>query len=574
MKSMPDQPSYQYDLFVSYADVDRAWVAGFLLPALGLAAERVITERSFRPGAPVVSEFERAVTSSRYTVLVLSPAYLADEWSTFGEQLASYASVAEQRDRLIPLLKEKSELPLRIDFRVRLDCTDKANWESEADRLRALLNQPEPAPERIPCPYPGMVPFSAKDARFFHGREAEIRQMLQHLRHQRYLFVIGPSGSGKSSLSAAGLIPQLGQSSYFPLGFWLAREMRPGAQPLHNLAQAIGGDPAQPSQAIADLVAATPPAKRLLLVVDQFEELFTHAERAEQSRFIAALRALRMLESCALLIAMRADFYADLVNSELWPVEPSQRLEIGPLRGEALRRAIQQPAQDKGVYLEPGLLERLLADAADEPGVLPLIQETMVLLWGEMHRRLLTLGDYERLGGEERSGLAVAMATKADATLAELSTEQKPIAQRIFLRLVQFGEGRPDTRRQQPVTELRTASDDPLMFDQTLRHLSDNRLLTLSGEERGADKKADIAHEALITGWPTLRSWLSVRREAEQTRRRLEAKAAELRRLGELGAGWIRLSWPTQSDGCPAPMPLTWDSTRHCPCSCESVESA
>src|SRR5215213_3506298 len=137
------------------------------------------------------------------------------------------------------------------------------------------------------------------------------------------------------------------------------------------------------------------------------------------------------------------------MSSDLWPIDASQRLEIAPLRGAALRDAIARPAEELGVYLEAELLERLLADAADEPGVLPLVQETMVLLWENMQRRLVPLNAYEDLGGDGRNGLAVAIATKADATLAALSPEQQMIARRIFLRLVHFGEGRANTRRQQ-----------------------------------------------------------------------------------------------------------------------------
>jgi len=536
---MNGQTEYTYDLFISHAKVDHAWVKGFLLPALGLPPERIITQQGFRPGAPIVTEFERAVTGSRCIVLVLTPAYLADEWSTFGETLASHAGVVEQRDRLVPLLLRPCTLPMYIDFRMRLDCTDEANWKDEIARLRALLNQPAPKLERIACPYPGMVTFHAEDARFFYGRDPEIQQMLQHLRHQRLLFIIGPSGSGKSSLVFAGLLPKLLQSTYFAEGFWLVREMRPGVQPLKTLGQILEGDPRQFAQALAELLAANPPAQRLLLVIDQFEEFFTQAGRAEQSCFISTMRTIRTVENCVLLVVMRSDFYTDLMNSALWPVEPSQRLEIAPLRGVALRQAIQQPAADLGVYIEAGLIERLLADAAEEPGVLPLMQEMMVLLWGEMRHRLLPLSAYEQLGGKGRSGLAAAVSRKADATLAELSVVQKAIARRIFLRLVQFGEGRPDTRRQQPVADLSATGDDPLLFEHTLHHLTDNRLLTLTGEEALVGKKADIAHEALITGWPTLQEWLGERRDAELSRRRLEAKATEWVRLGQGSRGLL-----------------------------------
>jgi hypothetical protein len=400
-----------------------------------------------------------------------------------------------------------------------------------------------------------MVAFRAEDARFFYGRTDEIQRVLLHLRHHRCLFVIGPSGSGKSSLISAGVLPQLGVSGYFPEGFWLVREMHPGSQPLNELAQILGGDLSQPDQPLARILAGHPPAQRLLLVVDRLEELFTQANRAERDQFIAALKALRAAEGCALILAMRADFYSDLMNSDLWPVETSQRLEISPLRGEALRRAIRQPAEDMQVYLEAGLLERLLADAANEPGALPLVQETMVLLWDRMERRVLPYLAYEQLGREGYSGMAVAMATKADATLAEFSDAQQKVARRIFLRLIQFGEGRADTRRQQTVGALRSASDDPLVFERTLRHLADNRLLTLSGEEGGGDRRVDIAHEMLIVGWPQSRNWVLSRREAELTRRRLEAKADEWRRLGRSSGGLLdevelfeAQRWLTSSD--------------------------
>jgi WD40 repeat protein len=530
-----------YDVFVSYAEADRAWVQGYLLDALTRAGVRCHSEAAFALGVPRLEEFERAIRQSRRTVLVLSAAASADGLARFTDLLAQSYGAETGTWPVIPLLRTPLRLPPRLAMLTRLEATDQDRWNATLERLCAELQRPVPGPApRPPCPYPGMVPFSARDARFFHGRDAEIEQMLRHLRnHLRFLLVIGPSGSGKSSLVSAGLLPKLSASSYFPEDFWLVREMRPGGQPLQTLAETLGGDPARPAQALAGLPAALPPAQRLLLVVDQFEELFAQAGRAEQHGFIAALKALRTVESCALLLALRADFYPDLMNSDLWPVDPSQRLEISPLRGEALRQAIKRPAEEVGVYLEAGLLERLLSDAADEPGVLPLLQETMVLLWDRMERRLLPYRAYEQLGSDGRSGLAVAMAAKADAALAALPDAQQKIARRIFLRLVQFGEGRSDIRRQQRVSELRAVADDPLLFEQALGHLVANRLLTLGGEAGDQGRKADIAHEMLIIGWPRSREWVQSRREAESGRRRLEAKAEEWTRLGRRSGGLL-----------------------------------
>ncbi len=448
---------------------------------------------------------------------------------------------------------------------------DQPDWGTPVVYSRAadaMLFDLPPAP-KPPCPYPGMVPFQPQDARFFFGREAEIGQILQHLHIQNRLLVIGPSGSGKSSLVYAGVLPRLRESTLFAPGTWVIREMRPGDHPAARLALALGADPAMPvvqafdraPHLVADLLAgagpedrlahgtpaATPAERRLLLLIDQFEELFTLADRAEQLRFVAAFQALRFVPQCTLLLAMRADFFPDLMSSALWPIDPSQRIEIAPLRGAGLRAAIERPAQAVGVRIEAGLVDRLLSDAADEPGVLPLIQETLVLLWDRMPHRLLSLRQYDELGGDERNALGVAIATRADATLASLDAAQQAIARRVLLRLVQFGEGRADTRRQQSRDALRVPGDDPQQFDTVLKTLVDNRLLTVSSETGRHQQRSDeattsvstvtgplvdISHEALIRNWPALRDWIRQRRAAERTRRRLEEKAAEWHRLG------------------------------------------
>ena len=260
-----------------------------------------------------------------------------------------------------------------------------------------------------------------------------------------------------------------------------------------------------PAASITTALAVDPPAKRLLLFVDQFEELFSQVKDAStRDAFIGHLKALRADSRCTVILTMRADFYGDLMNSALWPIDKSQIEEIVPLRGEALRQTIVKPAEAAGVYLEEGLVERLISDAANEPGSLPMLQEALVLLWGTMSGRLLTRASYETLGHDGRSGLAVAMATKADATLVALPPEQQRIARRIFLRLVQFGEGRPDTRRQLGVADLRAESDDPVVFDHLLQKLIADRLLTPSPDE--ARLRVDIAHEMLIVGWPACAS--------------------------------------------------------------------
>jgi WD40 repeat protein len=411
--------------------------------------------------------------------------------------------------RLVPLVREPCQLPLRIDFLVSLDCTREERWPGAVARLREHLRRCDrpPEPERIPCPYPGLVALGQAEAGVFFGRAGEVDDLARRLPRQGLVMVIGPSGSGKTSLVFAGLLPGL------PAGGWAVRALRPGADPMAALAGAL--DP-------------PPSGARLLLVVDQLEELFAQAPAGERDRFLAELVRLRRAGNTTVLLAMRADFYPDLMGSPLWPLTEGERLELAPLRDDALREAITGPAATVGVHVEPALVERLLGDAAGEPGVLPLLQETMALLWERRARRLLTLDAYRQLGQDGQSGLATALATRADAAFAELDPARREIARRMLLRLVQLGQGRDDTRRQQPVAALRSAGDDPAEFDATLLHLTRHRLLTLSGGEQPTEQDtswADLAHEALITAWPALRRWVDEDREGLRVRAQLSDDA-------------------------------------------------
>jgi hypothetical protein len=364
----------------------------------------------------------------------------------------------------------------------------------------------------------------------FFGRDQEIAELIERLRLHPFITVIGPSGSGKSSLVLAGLIPTLKKSRLLGTGEWQIRSMRPGETPETTLRKTLG----EGSQV---------ESARVLLLIDQFEELFTLAKE-EALPFQESLLKLAKTTNVYLILTVRADFYADLMTSLLWPEIQNYRLEVVPLNETGLRQAILKPAENVGVFVEPALVERLVVDAAGEPGILPLIQETLVLLWQRLERRFLPLRAYEALvlpraayGGQEpghKTGLLVAIARRADQAIRELTDapeKQQAIARRIFLRLVQFGEGRADTRRQQSVEALRAVTDDPKLFDKTLTHLVSYRLLTPSGDDQNLMRTIDIAHEVLIVGWPTLQQWIMERRAKEEVRRRLSIKIEEWTRF-------------------------------------------
>ncbi len=523
----PDVTSHEFDLFVVHAVADGEFVHGFLLPALNLPSARVLLVDKLTPGPPIVAEIERGLSRSRFTVAVLSPAYLADRWAVFGAQLASYVSV--EGVHVIPLRLTDGKLPIDLEFRVALDFTDRARWGSEVERLRALLQTTAPIAEQIACPYPGMRPFMTNEANRFFGRDKELGDLVGRLeRGEREIYVIGPSGSGKSSLVQAGLVHALDTGSSRLGGAFCVRVMRPGDRPTDRLAKAVEGDLATPAATVGALVARNPPAERVLVFVDQFEEVFTLVDVVERQRFLTTLREFRDEARCYLLLALRADFFGAFMDSVLWPELAGRmsRLEIAPLRGPALAQAITAPAVRVGVQLEARLCDRIVADAAGEPGALSHVQETMRLLWDQRRQRLIGLPEYEALG-DGGSGLHVAIARHADAAMRALTVVQQTIARRVLLRLVSFGEGRADTRRQQKVQTLRSAADDEAVFARVLQELVGGRLVTVDGAEGDDEALVDLSHEALITAWPMLREWVAQKRVGEQRRRWLDTKVGE-----------------------------------------------
>ncbi len=557
----------KYHLFISYADDDSAWVKGYLLEALKQANIDYHSEEKFGLGKPKIEEFENAIQHSDRTLLVISPAYLAgleNGYNRFFNLMDQDHGRQAGIWRIIPLILEPVMLPPRLNFLTPLLATNAQERQEAIEKLlRELQQEPSSLPRPKPsCPYPGMIPFSDDNKYLFCGRDQLITKFKICLSKHNFLAAIGASGSGKSSLIFAGLIPKLEESSSFGEGKWLVRKMRPGNDPLQALEIALNTELAKidddeaelakiDAEAVDCVLKTQPKAERLLLVIDQFEELFTLAPKDDILDFQKLLLRLVKITKCYVVITIRADFYGDLMSSLLWKIVKNHLEDVEPLDEKGLREAITEPAKktEPVVYLDKLLVERLVSEAAGEPGILPFIQETLVRLWDdELKQSYLTLEDYENLkfidgdgDNAKVKGLQAAIAYHAKATFDLLpSKSEQAIARRILVRLVQFGEGRIDTRRQQPVDALRNASENSLVFENTLQHLVKRRLLTLTGEkevatesdqEKRDNRKVDIAHDALINGWPTLKRWVDKQRQAEEERRRLESKAAE----------WIRL---------------------------------
>ncbi|AGP37440.1 TIR domain-containing protein [Sorangium cellulosum] len=510
------------DVFVSYAEEDAGWVEGALVDALRRAGLRCTTETAFALGVPRVLEFARAIEAAERTVLVLSPAYRVDRLGRFISLLARSFHLERAQGAVLTLKLSDDPLPAHLHGLEVIEAHQADRAAAIAELCRNLGRDLPPAARKPPCPYPGMTPFRESD-QLFYGREREIAEILAAIEESVDVFIIGPSGSGKSSLISAGLLPSMEKAGL------RVRALRPGASPLRALEQALGG-PARSSPA--------PRAEREILVVDQLEELFSQGERDVQRQFVSRVAAARE-RGVSLVAAMRADFYPDLMNTALWPIEgpTRRRFEILPLRGDALRDAIVKPAARAEVHVEGALVERLVAEAEGEPGALPLLQEALVLLWERMSDRVLALDSYQPPGAQTAHGLNEALARRATHTYDELSAEQQAIARRILVQLVQFGRGRADAKRQSSRRALAAREQNQALFERTLDYLIGSRLLTADGDSN--DATVELSHEALITAWPAFQEWLRTWRDREETLRRLEGKVDDWGRLGRGEGGLL-----------------------------------
>jgi WD40 repeat protein/class 3 adenylate cyclase len=370
-------------------------------------------------------------------------------------------------------------------------------------------------PADVPCPYKGLEPFQPDDADLFFGREELVAELVGRLEEVPLLAVVGPSGSGKSSLVRAGMVPRLERRTAI---------VTPGAHPLHELRAA--GD----SEA---------------LVVDQFEEVFALCRDDDERRvFIEAILLLADRGNCVIL-ALRADFYGHCASyPRLAAALEEHQALLGPMREEELRRAIERPAEQAGLILEPGFVEGVLRDVVGEPGALPLLSHCLLEIWKRRSGRMLTLIGYLQSGGVQGAVAKTAETVYRDA----LTPEQQRLARNIFLRLTELGESTEDTRRRVSLAEI-VPRTDPADVEEVLRVLTDARLITV-GEDT-----VEVAHEALIRHWPTLRAWLDEDREGRLVHRRLTEAAKEWERLGMDPAAVYRggrlataTEWATQHD--------------------------
>src|SRR5512141_1520512 len=406
-------------------------------------------------------------------------------------------------------------------------------------------------PEPGDPPYKGLQYFDETDAGHFFGREELTGRLIGRLHRSRFLAIVGASGSGKSSVVRAGMIPALkaggplADGSMPPPGsaHWSYRVFNPGGHPLDALAASLCAAGALPSQisSIRDELLHDPQSialaaqsllsqeknSHLLLVVDQFEEIFTLARSAEEREaFINSLIAASSpddTQPATVLICLRADFYAQVAQHDRLREMVSQYQEfIGAMSRAELVDAIVGPLSRDNWKIQEGLVKVILDDVGFEPGSLPLLSHALLETWKRRHARTLTLSGYVDSGGADG-----AIRETADSVFKDrLRPDQQAVARLIFLRLAELNDDAQDTRRRAPFSELITRSTDELTIQTVINILVDARLVTTSTLEPGDQKVVEVAHESLIREWPTLRNWLNEDRQGLILHRQL-TEAAE-----------------------------------------------
>ncbi len=457
---------------------------------------------------------------------------------------------------------------------------------------RALVSGPAPQPvvaplargaagqAAAPNPYKGLRAFEEGDAESFFGRMALARNLVERLVEGgdgsrpagRFLAVVGPSGSGKSSLVKAGLIPALRADAVPGSAGWFIAEMTPGNNPFEELVVALRRVAVDPpvdlltalqhdEQGLSRVLRRVLPqedgraAPQLLLVVDQFEELFTltHDATLRQQFIHSLLAALGADDSRLRVVAtLRADFYdRPLEAAGLGEMLRDRTAVVLPMSRGELEQAIVQPAARVGVELESGLPAAILADAVDQPGSLPLVQYALTELFERRENGQMTLAGYETIGG-----VTGALGRRADAIYDSLSPSGQEAARQMFLRLVTLGEGVEDTRRRALRSELeglglageqgsKGAGESPSSL--VTRHsplvtpleaYGRARLLTFDRDPATRGPTVEVAHEALLREWGRLRGWLNESRADVRMQRLLAGETADWLAAGE-GDGYL-----------------------------------
>jgi hypothetical protein len=556
-------------LFLSYNSTDRTSVVAVqkLLQARGI--NTFLDRDNLVSGLPWPQALEQALRAVN-GVAVFIGCELGG-WQKREMWFALDRQVREEKEGrpfpVIPVLLHGADLTPSflflntwIDVRRGLD----AVFTAEAlDAFEQAIKATKPVvraaeyPAAAICPYRGLQIFREEDGAFFARRKTFAKQLLDFTLGKNLVVVVGPSGSGKSSLVQAGLIPLLRREQP-PAITWDAVSFTPGGNPFHRLASALipllepelsetarlaeaeklgrnlAGDEIRVEAVINRVIEKSNGTGRLLLVADQFEELFTNTPEAGQVPFAKALLQARGRAPVTILITLRADFYSQIIalDRELSDVLASAQVNIGALTPDELRESITVPARLVGLEFESGLVDRILSDVGTEPGRLPLVEFALTEIWQRREGRRLTNQAYDEI-----EGVSGALARRAEAEFAQLNPEEQTGVRRLFSRLVRVArpeEAGEDTRQRAVLSEADT------LEKRVANRLADARLLVTGGKAGTGTMSVEVAHEVLIRNWQRLRGWLNEDREFLLWRQRLTGLLAEWERAQESDEAVLR----------------------------------
>lgn len=430
-------------------------------------------------------------------------------------------------------------------------------------------------------PFPGLRPFEFDESHLFFGRDGQSEQLIEKLGQNRFLAIVGTSGSGKSSLVRAGLLPALFGGMMPSAGSaWHVALLRPGNDPVGNLAQALcsadafGSDDADNRQLQVAITEATlrrgrlglveavrqsnmPVTENLLVIADQFEELFRieadardDALENNKAAFVKLLLAAAAQPELPIYVAltMRSDYLGDCAQFQDLPeaINESQYL-VPRMTRDQRREAVAGPVAVGGAEITPRLVNRLLNDVGDDPGQLPILQHALMRTWEEWRAKQFEVGGrrhaevhngvaidlccYEAVGG-----MARALSLHADEAFAELNERQRKIAEKMFKRLTEKGADNREGRRPASVAELCAVAEadeiDVVAIIEIFRRRQRSFLTASTSPKGNAESLVDISHESLIRGWQRLNVWVNEEAQSARIYRRL-AETAVLNNKGE-----------------------------------------
>ncbi len=530
--------------------------------ALAAAHRRGVVHGDLRPanvlldrdGNAYLTDFVMSVVPARSSVVdradsFIAPEQRADGQATERSDLYAFGALAEFALRGAVGDGELPESPLVgpvagiVATAMAEDPDDRfADVEAFLDAMATAFDEPpidrDADAGEIANPYRGLRAFAERDAGQFFGRERLVERLVTRLGHAGpqggFVALVGPSGSGKSSVVRAGLIPALRNGAIIGSERWFVASMTPGRHPFEALDDALRSIAVHPpanlleqlttsgiSAAVESLTAD--PSAQTVIVVDQLEELFSHASPADANAFMAALAATAAdrHSGVKVIATLRADFYDHPLRHGAF----GELLRLGtevitPMNAQELDRAITAPAEQVGVTFEPGLVALIEADMAGQSTALPLLQYALTELFDQRTGRTIHAAAYRELGG-----VSAVLARRADGLYNGLGEGERSAVRDVFLRLVSLDEVAADTRRRALVSELTDVAGDDVAA--VLETFGRHRLLTFDRDPITRGPTVEIAHEALLTEWTRVRHWIDDARTDVQAQRRLALAAAE-----------------------------------------------